>query len=163
MIGVSSFSNGGPSSFKIFSVNDGILQSNVVPSSLTMRKLPLKMRKIIVKNQFTQKKFVKSKYSQKQSIFTTYVLPGFADWHGLNIDKSFQVSLMAQLHVYLWLLLVHRHQNWKQYENASQPIELFLNQYFQYGCCTSTAITKKKKVLVILNKISKLFISKFTQ
>jgi len=40
MIGVSSFSNGGPSSFKIFSVNDGILQSNVVPSSLTMRKLP---------------------------------------------------------------------------------------------------------------------------
>ena len=76
MIGVSSFSNGGPSSFKIFSVNDGILQSNVVPSSLTMRKLPLK----IVKNQFTQKKFREiTKYSQKQSIFTTYVLPGFAD------------------------------------------------------------------------------------
>ena len=53
MIGVSSFSNGGPSSFKIFSVNDGILQSNVVPSSLTMRKLPLKMIKKIVKSKYT--------------------------------------------------------------------------------------------------------------
>ena len=55
MIGVSSFSNGGPSSFKIFSVNDGILQSNVVPSSLTMRKLPLKIIKKFVKSLFTKR------------------------------------------------------------------------------------------------------------
>ena len=65
MIGVSSFSNGGPSSFKIFSVNEGILQSNVVPSSLTMRKLPLKNDKNIVKNQFTHQKNSWNYYSQK--------------------------------------------------------------------------------------------------